>query len=102
MEYEKYCEKCGRALPGTSRCPYCEGKADILKKFMDLSGEFAGTLVLISLVMILAALVNLITPLVQRNFIDGALSTGKGTWADLWTFVGISFFLLIADRKSVV
>ena len=96
MEYEKYCEKCGRALPGTSRCPYCEGKADILKKFMDLSGEFAGKLVLISLVMILAALVNLITPLVQRNFIDGALSTGKGTWADLWTFVGISFFLLIA------
>ena len=25
-EYETYCEKCGRALPGTSTCPYCEGK----------------------------------------------------------------------------
>ena len=24
-EYEKYCEKCGRALPGTSKCPKCDG-----------------------------------------------------------------------------
>lgn len=46
-EYEKYCEKCGRALPGTSHCPYCDGKADMLKKFMGLCGEFVGRLLLI-------------------------------------------------------
>jgi len=96
LEYEKYCEKCGRALPGTSKCPYCEGKADILKKFMALCGEYVGKLLLISLLMTLIAAVNLVTPMVQRNFIDGALASGKGTWADLGLFVGVTFFLLVA------
>ena len=44
VEYETYCEKCGRALPGTSHCPYCEGKLDIVKKFMNLCGGFVGKL----------------------------------------------------------
>ena len=96
MEYEKYCEKCGRALPGTSKCPYCEGKADILKKFMSLCGEYVGKLLLISLFMVLIAGVNLVTPMVQRRFIDDALATGNGSWNDLWVFVGVSFFLLVA------
>lgn len=96
MEYEKYCEKCGRALPGTSKCPYCEGKADILKKFMSLCGEYVGKLLLISLFMVLIAGVNLVTPMVQRRFIDDALATGNGSWSDLWVFVGVSFFLLVA------
>lgn len=95
-EYEKYCEKCGRTLPGTSKCPYCEGKSDLLKKFMNLCGEYVGKLLLISLLMTLVAAVNLISPMVQKQFIDGALSSGKGTWTDLWMFVGITFFLLVA------
>ncbi len=96
MEYEKYCEKCGRALPGTSKCPYCEGKADVLKKFMALCGEYVGKLLLISLLMILTAAVNLVTPMIQRNFIDNALATGDGGWGDLWLFVGVTFSLLVA------
>ena len=56
LEYEKYCEKCGRALPGTSKCPYCEGKADILKKFMALCGEYVGKLLLISLLSCMTAM----------------------------------------------
>lgn len=95
-EYEKYCEKCGRTLPGTSKCPYCEGKADLLKKFMALCGEYIGKLLLISLLMTLGAAVNLVSPMVQKQFIDGALSTGNGSWTDLWLFVGITFFLLVA------
>lgn len=95
-EYEKYCEKCGRALPGTSKCPYCEGKSDILKKFLALCGEFIGKLLLISLLMVLIAAVNLISPMVQRTFIDNALTTGSGTMRDLWQFIGITFFLLVA------
>ncbi|MDE7225101.1 MAG: hypothetical protein K2O34_15150, partial [Acetatifactor sp.] len=27
-EYEKYCEKSGPALPGTSKCMYCDGKSE--------------------------------------------------------------------------
>ncbi len=94
-EYEKYCEKCGKALPGTSKCPYCEGKADLLKKFMALCGEYVGKLLLISLLMSLVAAINLFTPMIQRYFIDNTLAQGTGDWADLWMFVGISFFLLI-------
>lgn len=96
LEYEKYCEKCGRALPGTSKCPYCEGKSDLFKKFMELCGDYIGKLLLISLLMVSVSTVSMVMPMVQRDFIDGALSTGKGTWTDLWTFVGVTFFLLIA------
>ena len=95
LEYEKYCDKCGRALPGTSKCPYCEGKADILRKFFLLCGEYVGRLLLISLLMILVAGVNLLSPMIQRNFIDNTLSSGKGTWVDLGLFVGITFSLLV-------
>ena len=95
LEYEKYCEKCGRALPGTSKCPYCEGKLEVMRKFLMLCGEYIGKLLLISLLMTLVAAINLVSPMIQRDFIDGALSSGKGTWTDLWLFVGITFSLLI-------
>lgn len=94
-EYETYCEKCGRAMPGTSSCPYCEGKMDVAKKFMSLCGGFVGKLLLISLSMLVISGMNMARPMVQRWFIDDALSTGKGTWADLGIFVGISFAFLI-------
>ena len=71
LEYEKYCEKCGRALPGTSKCPYCDGKKDMLKKFMELCGDYVGKLLLISLLMALISVMNLIIPMIQRDFIDG-------------------------------
>ncbi|MCI8799292.1 ABC transporter ATP-binding protein [Acetatifactor muris] len=96
LEYEKYCEKCGRALPGTRKCPYCEGKADILKKFMSLCGEYVGKLLLISLIMVLITIVDLVTPLIQRQFIDGVLGTGNGSWRALWIFVGVTFSMLVA------
>ena len=62
QEYERYCERCGRALPGTSHCPYCEGKGIILKKFMDLCGEYVGRLLFISQLMVCTAAINLYLP----------------------------------------
>ncbi len=94
-EPEKYCEKCGRALPGTSHCPYCEGQGVVFRKFMGLCGEYVGKLVLISLLMIITAAVNLISPMIQQHFIDNALASGDGTWNDLWFFVGTTFVLLV-------
>lgn len=94
-EYEKYCEKCGRALPGTSSCPYCDGKTDTLKKFMGLCGEFVGRLLLISVMLLVIAAVELLTPVVQQHFIDAALTDGSGTPGQLWTFIGITFVLLV-------
>ena len=96
-EYEKYCEKCGRALPGTSKCPYCDGKADVLKKLMTLCGEFVGKLLLISLLMVFVAAINLLSPMVQQRFIDQSLVNGQGTMTDLWRFIGITFFLVVSN-----
>lgn len=94
-EYEKYCDRCGRALPGTSKCPYCEGKLDILKKFMNLCGEYVGSLLFISAMMLVISAVSMINPVVQRRFIDDALATGTGTWKDLFVFVGLTFGFLV-------
>ena len=94
-EPEKYCMKCGRALPGTNHCPYCDGKGVVFKKFMNLCGDYVHKLVLISLLMIITAAINLISPMIQQHFIDNALSTGAGTWRDLWFFIGTTFALLV-------
>ena len=96
LEYEKYCEKCGRALPGTSKCPYCEGKLDLVKKFMALCGDYVGKLLVISLLMVFLSAMDLAIPMIQREFIDGALTTGKGTWTDWWIFLGATLSLLVA------
>lgn len=95
QEYEKYCEKCGRALPGTSRCPYCEGKGEPVKKLIGLCKEQMGRLVLISLLMLSMAALNLFMPMVQQSFIDQALATGNGTWRDLLLFIGVTFAMLM-------
>ncbi len=95
LEYETYCEKCGRALPGTSKCPYCEGKMDVFRKFMNLCGGFTGRLLLISTLMLVTAAMSMLSPLIQRNFIDNALADGTGTWVDYALFVGLTFAILI-------
>lgn len=96
-EYEKYCPKCGRALPGTSKCPYCDGKGTIWRKFMALCGDYVGKLLLISLMMLLIAGINMVTPMVQQHFIDDTLMTGTGNMKDLWTFIGISLGLMLLN-----
>ena len=94
-EYEKYCEKCGRAQPGPSKCMYCDGKSEILKKFMALCGDFMGRLIAISLLLVLLAAINMFNPMVQRYFIDNALANGQGTVKDLWLFIGLTFVLTV-------
>ncbi len=94
-EYEKYCEKCGRTLPGTSKCPYCEGHGDVLKKFMALCGEFIGKFLLISLLMVVVSGINLLTPAIQKHFIDNSLASGTGTVHDLLIFIGVTLALLL-------
>ena len=92
-EYEKYCEKCGRALPGTSKCPKCDGKNVIIKKFTDLCGGYQWKLLGISAIMLLSSAISILMPYVQKNFIDNVLATKSGTMADVAKFVGIMLAL---------
>ena len=94
-ENEKYCEKCNRALPGTSKCPYCDGKADVLKKFLALCGEFVGKFLMISVMMVLASGIDLLNPMIQKDFVDHTLTTGNGTVKELIIFIAITFTLLV-------
>ena len=92
-EYEKYCEKCGRALPGTSKCPKCDGKNVIIKKFTDLCGGYQWKLLSISAIMLLSSAISILMPYVQKSFIDNVLATKSGTMADVAKFVGIMLAL---------
>ncbi len=90
-EYEKYCEKCGRALPGTSICPKCDGRNVMLKKFISLCGGYQWKLLAISLMMLLGSGISILLPYVQRNFIDNTLVNKDGDLWDVAVFVGIMF-----------
>ena len=92
-EYEKYCEKCGRALPGTSKCPKCDGKNVLWKKFSDLCGGYQWRLLGISAIMLLSSGISIVMPYVQKNFIDNTLAAKNGTMLDVAKFVGIMLAL---------
>ena len=92
-EYEKYCEKCGRAMPGTSRCPYCDGKSDILKKFWALCQGYQWKLLLISCFMLLGSGISILMPDIQQSFIDDVLLPKNGDITDVARFVGIMLSL---------
>ncbi len=77
-EYEKTCPVCGRALRGTRECPKCSNKPSVLWKFIRMSGQYKGQLVLIALCMLAASGFSLLTPKVQQIFIDDYLDKGIG------------------------
>ncbi len=93
FEYEKYCEKCGRALPGTSKCPKCDGKNVILTKFFALCDGYQWKLLAISLFMIIGSGVAILMPYVQGRFIDNTLADKSGDMWDVVTFVATMLFL---------
>ncbi len=95
-ERDIYCDKCGRALPGTSRCPHCEGKGDTFNKFMRLCSPYKWKLLAISLFMIFSSVCSLVTPEIQQRFIDDSLREANGTTADVLQFVFTMLFISVA------
>lgn len=86
-ENDKNCPKCGRRLPGTKNCPHCSGKFSGFKKMWRLASSYVPRLILISLFMILGSVVTILSPEVQKRFIDGTLRSGQGDMADVIIFV---------------
>lgn len=101
LEYEKYCDKCGRALPGTASCPYCSGKSTMLKKFMLLCGGYGKRVALISVLMTIVAALAILMPVVQQRFIDNTLKSADGTMQDVYRFMltmlAITAVMLVCD-----
>ena len=94
-EAERYCECCGRALPGTRECPYCDGKFITLKKFLALCEPYKFKMLAIALFMTAGSVLSILLPEVQQQFIDGVLRERTGDMKDVLFFVGIMLGLTL-------
>lgn len=88
-EREKICLKCGRALPGTMKCPKCDGKLVTLSKFWNLVKEYKVKLVIMSLISLSSTFFALYLPEIQKKFVNNHLTTKSGTLNDVLLFVGV-------------
>ncbi|MCR5584838.1 MAG: ABC transporter ATP-binding protein [Lachnospiraceae bacterium] len=78
-EYEKYCPKCGRALPGTRTCPRCAGKNEgLIHELLTMMKPYRPQLLVIFILMLLAALTTLLNPEIQKHLIDDVLKKEDG------------------------
>ena len=94
-EAERYCECCGRALPGTRECPYCDGKFITLKKFLVLCEPYKFKMLAIALFMTAGSFLSILLPEVQQQFIDGVLRERTGDMKDVLFFIGVMLGLTL-------
>ena len=81
-EYEKYCPKCGRALPGTRTCPRCAGKKEgLIHEIFEMMAPYKPQVAGIFVLMLSAALVTLLNPEFQKRLVDGVLYKEDGSLA---------------------
>ncbi len=79
-EYEKYCPRCGRALPGTRTCPRCAGKKEgLIHEMLMMMAPYKIQLVGIFILMLLASLTTLLNPEIQKHLVDDVLMKEQGS-----------------------
>ena len=88
-EREKYCEKCGRVLPGTTTCPHCDGRNVGLNRFWDLCKPYAPRLLLITVFMLFIAALTVGQQYVQRLYVDTILVPATGSLGIVLAFFGV-------------
>lgn len=98
LEPETVCAKCGRALPRTKSCPYCEGRGQTFHKLKILCKPYLGKFSIVAFFMVLCSVFTMITPKIQQKFIDNSLQHKTGTLSDIMTFVitmlGLTLFTI--------
>lgn len=94
-EREKICLKCGRALPGTMKCPKCDGKLVTAAKFWSLIKDYKPQLTLVALIAVASSFFSLYIPQFQKQYIDNTLADKTGTTKDVLFFVGVMLVLTI-------
>ncbi len=93
-ENEKSCFVCGRALPGTKECPHCNRKnRGVIHQMMELLASYKAQMALIVLLMLLAAVMTLLSPEVQKHLVDDVLHKGDGNYPLAFVLLGGMFFL---------
>ena len=92
-EYENICPKCKRALPGTKYCPHCDKKGGFWRDFFALLAPYKMSTIGIVVLMILAAIVTLLNPEIQKHLVDDVLSDGNGSIKEAMACIAIMFVL---------
>lgn len=92
---EKTCLKCGRALPGTMKCPKCDGKLVTLAKFWNLVKDYKLQLRFMSVISLSSTFFALYLPDFQKVFVNEHLATKSGTLTDVLVFIGVMLGLTI-------
>ncbi|MBP3602606.1 MAG: ATP-binding cassette domain-containing protein [Lachnospiraceae bacterium] len=77
-EYEKICPQCGKAIPGTKYCPHCSGEGGFWKNFLGMTAPYKKDFVGIIFLMVMAAVVTLLNPEIQKHLVDDVLTEGSG------------------------
>lgn len=77
-EPDKVCRRCGRALPGTKRCPKCEDKHQGIRRMAELCKPHIRTLLLVSLLLIFDCALALLQEYIFRLFVDYNLANATG------------------------
>ncbi len=88
---EKACPKCGRLLNNAGVCPKCNKKSRSINRILDICGPHWPVISLIVFIMLTLTAIGLGQQFVLRWFIDGYLSVGKGTLADIALFLVLYF-----------
>jgi ATP-binding cassette, subfamily B, bacterial len=102
-EREKTCFQCGRALPGTRKCPKCDGKMMMTTKFWNLIKDYKLKLLLMVLIAVTSSVFSLYIPHYQKKFIDHTLVNKSGTTRDVLAFLTIMFlFTVISIMVQVI
>lgn len=97
-ETERRCFVCGRALPGTKECPYCNRKnVGVMHQMMKLLRPHITTLIPIIAFMLMASAVTIINPEIQKKLIDGVLKNtdlvGKQKYVQAFQLVILMFIV---------
>lgn len=93
-ERERYCPRCGAVLPGTNRCPHCEGGSQTMRRLWDLCSSYVLPLVFLTLFMAGTSAITLTQQFVQRVFIDDVLVPAKGSGGQIGLFLLLMVALL--------
>ncbi len=95
-EYEKICPNCGRAIPGTKHCPHCSKEGGFWHTFLKMAAPYKNKFTGIIILMILAAVVTLLNPEVQKRLVDDVLTDGNGKMSTAFICLGIMFLLSVS------
>lgn len=77
-EYEVMCPVCGKAIPGTKKCPHCSKEAGFWKVFLRMCKPYKKHFVGIIFLMVMAAVVTLLNPEIQKHLVDDVLTKHEG------------------------